>query len=118
MAALAEQSGIDLRWVAGSLGLHEECAHTIADPIVRFLDASASARLGFYADARGSGGPCSRQPDHLMIQYIIWISGAHPMFPQGFCANAQKELSLSTTVAFVKPAAPSSSVNPWFCCPA
>jgi hypothetical protein len=40
MAALAEQSGIDLRWIPGSLGLHEERAQAIADPIVRFLDAS------------------------------------------------------------------------------
>jgi pimeloyl-ACP methyl ester carboxylesterase len=47
MATLAQQSGIDLRWVAGSLGLHEEYAQTIADPIVRFLDASPSARFCF-----------------------------------------------------------------------
>jgi pimeloyl-ACP methyl ester carboxylesterase len=47
MATLAQQPGIDLRWVAGSLGLHEEYAHTIADPILRFLDASPSARFGF-----------------------------------------------------------------------
>jgi hypothetical protein len=47
MAALAQQSGIDLRWVAGSLGLHEEYAKTIADPILRFLDASPSARFCF-----------------------------------------------------------------------
>jgi pimeloyl-ACP methyl ester carboxylesterase len=47
MATLAQRSGIDLRWVAGSLGLHEECAETIADPILRFFDASPSARFGF-----------------------------------------------------------------------
>jgi pimeloyl-ACP methyl ester carboxylesterase len=47
MATLAQRSGIDLRWVAGSLGLHEEYAETIADPILRFLDASPSARVGF-----------------------------------------------------------------------
>jgi pimeloyl-ACP methyl ester carboxylesterase len=47
MAALAEQPGIDLCWVAGSLGLHEEYAQTIADPILRFLDASPSARFCF-----------------------------------------------------------------------
>jgi hypothetical protein len=47
MATLAQRSGIDLRWVAGSLGLHEEYAETIADPILRFLDASPSARFGF-----------------------------------------------------------------------
>ena len=41
MAVLAEHPGIDLRWVAGSLGLHEEYAQTIADPIVRFVGASA-----------------------------------------------------------------------------
>jgi hypothetical protein len=39
MAALAERSGIDLRWTPGSLGLHEEYAQTIADPIVRFVGA-------------------------------------------------------------------------------
>jgi pimeloyl-ACP methyl ester carboxylesterase len=42
MAALAGQSDIDLRWVGGSLGLHEECAETIADPIVRFVGASSA----------------------------------------------------------------------------
>jgi pimeloyl-ACP methyl ester carboxylesterase len=47
MATLAEQSGVDFRWVAGSLGLHEEYAQTIADPILRFLEASPSARFGF-----------------------------------------------------------------------
>jgi hypothetical protein len=30
MAALAERSGVDLRWVSGSLGLHEEHAQAIA----------------------------------------------------------------------------------------
>jgi pimeloyl-ACP methyl ester carboxylesterase len=39
MAALARQSGIDLRWVPGALGLHEEWAQTIAGPIVRFVRA-------------------------------------------------------------------------------
>jgi pimeloyl-ACP methyl ester carboxylesterase len=43
MAALAERSGIDLRWMPGSLGLHEEYAQTIADPIVRFVGASSTA---------------------------------------------------------------------------
>jgi hypothetical protein len=47
MAALAQQPGIDLRWVAGSLGLHEEYARTIADPILRFLGASPLARFCF-----------------------------------------------------------------------
>jgi hypothetical protein len=42
-----QQSGVDFRWVAGSLGLHEEYAQTIADPILRFLEASPSARFGF-----------------------------------------------------------------------
>jgi pimeloyl-ACP methyl ester carboxylesterase len=42
MAALAQRSGIDLRWDAGSLGLHEEYAHTIADSILRFVGASAA----------------------------------------------------------------------------
>jgi pimeloyl-ACP methyl ester carboxylesterase len=40
MAVLAGQPGIDFRWVAGSLGLHEECAKTITDPIIRFVSAS------------------------------------------------------------------------------
>jgi pimeloyl-ACP methyl ester carboxylesterase len=39
MAALAERSGIDLRWIPGSLGLHEEYALAVADPIIRFVDA-------------------------------------------------------------------------------
>ena len=42
MAALAERSGIDLRWMPGSLGLHEEYAQTIADPIVRFVGAPSA----------------------------------------------------------------------------
>jgi hypothetical protein len=42
MVALAGQSGIDVRWVAGALGLHEECAGTIVDPIVRFLSVSSA----------------------------------------------------------------------------
>jgi hypothetical protein len=42
MATLAGQSGIDLRWVAGALGLHEECTEIIADPIVRFVSASSA----------------------------------------------------------------------------
>jgi pimeloyl-ACP methyl ester carboxylesterase len=46
MAALAERSGIDLRWMSGSLGLHEERARAIADPIVRFVDASPTAPAG------------------------------------------------------------------------
>jgi pimeloyl-ACP methyl ester carboxylesterase len=46
MAALAEQSGINLRWIPGSLGLHEECAQAIADPIVRFVDASPTEPTG------------------------------------------------------------------------
>jgi pimeloyl-ACP methyl ester carboxylesterase len=46
MAMLAGQSGTDLCWVAGSLGLHEECAHTIADPIVRLVGASLAESTG------------------------------------------------------------------------
>ena len=42
MAVLAEQSGVDLRWVAGSLGLHEEYAQTIADPIAHFVEAPSA----------------------------------------------------------------------------
>jgi hypothetical protein len=40
MAVLAGLPGIDLRWVPGALGLHEECAHTIADTIAHFVGAS------------------------------------------------------------------------------
>ena len=39
MAALAERSRVDLRWMPGSLALHEEYAGTIADSIVRFVSA-------------------------------------------------------------------------------
>jgi hypothetical protein len=46
MAALAGQSSIDLRWMPGSLGLHEEYAQTIADPIVRFLGTSLDEPTG------------------------------------------------------------------------
>jgi pimeloyl-ACP methyl ester carboxylesterase len=46
MAVLAGQSGIDLRWAAGSLGLHEECAQAIADPIVRFVGAPSAEPTG------------------------------------------------------------------------
>jgi hypothetical protein len=46
IAALAERSGIDLRWIPGSLGLHEECAQIIADPIVRFINASPTEPMG------------------------------------------------------------------------
>lgn len=46
IAALAERSGIDLRWIPGSLGLHEECAQVIADPIVRFINASPTEPMG------------------------------------------------------------------------
>ena len=46
MAALAGQSGIDLRWVAGSLGLHEECAQTIVDQIARFVSTSPAEPKG------------------------------------------------------------------------
>jgi pimeloyl-ACP methyl ester carboxylesterase len=46
MAVLAGQSRIDLRWVAGSLGLHEEYAQTIADPIARFISAPPAGATG------------------------------------------------------------------------
>lgn len=46
MAAFAERSGIDLRWVPGSLGLHEETAQAIADPILGFIDASPTEPAG------------------------------------------------------------------------
>jgi pimeloyl-ACP methyl ester carboxylesterase len=51
MAVLAEQPGIELRWVAGSLGLHEEYAQTIADPIARFIGASSAEPTGRQQDA-------------------------------------------------------------------
>jgi pimeloyl-ACP methyl ester carboxylesterase len=46
MAVLAGRPGIDLRWVRGSLGLHEEWAETIADPIARFVRASSAEPTG------------------------------------------------------------------------
>jgi pimeloyl-ACP methyl ester carboxylesterase len=45
MVEFARGSQIDLRWVPGALGLHEECAEAIADPIASFVNcASAGAR--------------------------------------------------------------------------
>ena len=46
MAVLAERSGVDLRWVPGSLGLHEEYAQAMADPIIRFVDALPTEPTG------------------------------------------------------------------------
>ena len=46
MAVLAEQPGIDLRWVARSLGLHEEYALAIADAIAQFIRASPTEPTG------------------------------------------------------------------------
>lgn len=46
MTVLAEQPGIELRWMAGSLGLHEEYAQTIADPIARFIGAASAEPTG------------------------------------------------------------------------
>ncbi len=46
MAALADRSEIDLRWVPGSLGLHEEYAQAVAGPITRFVDASPTEPKG------------------------------------------------------------------------
>jgi hypothetical protein len=42
MAVLDGLQGIDLRWVPGALGLHEESAQTIADTIAHFVGASSS----------------------------------------------------------------------------
>jgi hypothetical protein len=39
MADLAHRPQIDLRWVTGALGLHEECAEAVADPIASFLNS-------------------------------------------------------------------------------
>jgi pimeloyl-ACP methyl ester carboxylesterase len=41
MAVLDGQQGIDPRWVPGALGLHEEFAQTIVEPIVRFVGVSS-----------------------------------------------------------------------------
>jgi pimeloyl-ACP methyl ester carboxylesterase len=41
MAVLDGLQGIDLRWVPGALGLHEEFAQTIVEPIVRFVGVSS-----------------------------------------------------------------------------
>jgi hypothetical protein len=43
MTTLGGRAGIDLRWVAGALGMHEECSETIADPILRFASGSSAA---------------------------------------------------------------------------
>jgi hypothetical protein len=51
MTVLAEQPGIELRWMAGSLGLHEEYAQTIADPIARFIGAASAEPTGRQQDA-------------------------------------------------------------------
>jgi pimeloyl-ACP methyl ester carboxylesterase len=42
MAALVDKADLELRWVTGALGLHEECAAIIADPIIRFLNGASS----------------------------------------------------------------------------
>jgi pimeloyl-ACP methyl ester carboxylesterase len=41
MAVLVDKADLELRWVTGALGLHEECAAIIADPIVRFLNGTS-----------------------------------------------------------------------------
>lgn len=38
MAELAHRSQVDMRWVTGALGLHEECAEAIDGPILSFLN--------------------------------------------------------------------------------
>jgi len=45
------------------------------------------------------------------------INVTTPALPHAFDANAQNHLSFTTTFAFVKPAAMSSSGNPLFGCP-
>jgi hypothetical protein len=42
MAALVDKTDAELCWVTGALGLHEECAAIIADPIIRFLNGASS----------------------------------------------------------------------------
>jgi hypothetical protein len=57
MAALAEQPGIDLRWMSGSLGPNEEYAQAITDPILGFvaaLPARSTGRQQRTARKRGS----------------------------------------------------------------
>jgi hypothetical protein len=44
--ALGEQPGIDLSWMSGSLGLNEEYPQAIADPILRFVNASQAELTG------------------------------------------------------------------------
>jgi hypothetical protein len=46
MTALAEQPGIDLRWMSGSLGPNEEYAQAITDPILGFIAASPAQSTG------------------------------------------------------------------------
>jgi pimeloyl-ACP methyl ester carboxylesterase len=46
MVVLAGRSGIDLRWMPGALGLHEEGAQTIADTIIDFVSASPTEPMG------------------------------------------------------------------------
>jgi hypothetical protein len=66
MAVLADRSGVVLRWIPGSLGLHEEYAEAVADPIIRFVDASAIEPTGDSGTSPRKRG-CFRQPDRLMI---------------------------------------------------
>ena len=46
MTALAEQPGIDLRWMSGSLGPNEEYAQAITDPILGFVAALLARSTG------------------------------------------------------------------------
>jgi hypothetical protein len=50
--ALGEQPGIDLSWMSGSLGLNEEYPQAIADPILRFVNASQAELTGATAAYR------------------------------------------------------------------
>ena len=46
MVVLAGRSGIDLRWMPGALGVHEECAQAIADTVIHFVSASPAEPIG------------------------------------------------------------------------
>jgi pimeloyl-ACP methyl ester carboxylesterase len=46
MVVLAGRSGIDLRWMPGALGLHEECTQAIADTVIHFVSASPAEPIG------------------------------------------------------------------------
>jgi hypothetical protein len=62
-------------------------------------------------------GTSVRQTISVAPQLYATEGRACSMLAYGFSANTQNQRSFSTTVAFVRPAAVSVCVNPWFCCP-